>query len=82
MSYKYIQNKKCKYFPCHKIDNIKDFNCLFCYCPLYYLEDFCKGNYTYTKDGIKDCSNCNIPHTNYEYIINKIKEYSKKEVDS
>ena len=39
-----------------------DFNCLFCYCPLYALGEDCKGNFTYTVDGIKDCSNCNIPH--------------------
>ncbi|MDY3796251.1 MAG: cysteine-rich small domain-containing protein, partial [Agathobacter sp.] len=28
-SYKFFQNNKCKYFPCHK--GLTDFNCLFCY---------------------------------------------------
>ena len=48
--------------------NLEDFNCMFCYCPLYFLED-CGGNYTYIK-GIKDCSNCLIPHKpkGYDYI--------------
>ena len=35
--YKFFQNKKCEYFPCHKGIPEEDFNCLFCYCPLYTL---------------------------------------------
>ena len=30
--YKFFQNKKCEYFPCHKGIPEEDFNCLFCYC--------------------------------------------------
>ena len=54
--YKFFQNEKCEYFPCHKCENTADFNCLFCYCPLYALGDKCGGNFCYTEGGIKDCS--------------------------
>lgn len=53
----------CPYFPCHKNADPADFNCLFCYCPLYALGEDCGGNFRYTKDGIKDCSSCLLPHT-------------------
>ena len=74
-NYKFMQNTKCEFFPCHDIKDIKDFNCLFCFCPLYMLGDKCGGNFKYTKDGIKDCSDCVIPHIkdNYDYIISKLK---------
>ncbi|WP_026894048.1 cysteine-rich small domain-containing protein [Clostridiisalibacter paucivorans] len=74
-NYKFFQNKKCEYFPCHKGLKEDDFNCLFCFCPLYALKDKCGGNFDY-KDGIKDCSNCNIPHSKkgYDHIMSKIKD--------
>ena len=76
-SFSYFKNTQCQYFPCHKIKG-GNFNCLFCYCPLYALGDRCGGNFTYT-DGIKDCSNCLIPHSEngYSYIISKLAEISK-----
>ncbi len=37
--YAYFSHKKCEYFPCHKGADPEDFNCLFCYCPLYALGD-------------------------------------------
>lgn len=77
MSYKFFQNKKCEWFPCHHIDNLDNFNCMFCFCPLYDKE--CGGNYYILENGIKDCSNCLIPHTNYEYIIKKIIEFNNRE---
>ncbi len=66
MSYRYFKNDKCEYFPCHKKDT-EFFNCLFCYCPLYQYD--CKGNYT--DEGIKDCSNCLIPHAErgYDHVM-------------
>lgn len=69
-NYQFFENKQCEYYPCHKFQPI---NCLFCYCPLYYLKD-CGGNYQTLKSGIKDCSNCQLPHTEkgYDYIVNKI----------
>ena len=59
---KFFCNTNCEYYPCH--EGIEDFNCLFCYCPLYPLEN-CSGNFTMTEIGgkkIKDCSNCVFPH--------------------
>ena len=73
-NYDFFQNSACEYFPCHKCANTENFNCLFCYCPLYALGDKCGGNFTYTKDGIKDCSGCLIPHRreNYEKVMEKM----------
>jgi len=69
-NYKFFTNKKCEYYPCH---DIKEINCLFCFCPLYNLD--CGGNYTMTDNNVKDCSKCLIPHTKegYDYIIDKLK---------
>ena len=78
-NYKFVQNKKCEFFPCHKIDDPTKFNCLFCFCPLYALGNKCGGNFSYTDKGIKDCSDCTIPHDEggYEYIMSKIGEIIK-----
>lgn len=70
MSYKFFQNKECEWFPCHSTHNIENFNCLFCFCPLYLTN--CSGKYQILDNGIKDCSECLIPHYNYEHIINEI----------
>lgn len=74
--FNFFQNKNCELFPCHKTCNIENFNCLFCYCPLYFLEDKCGGNFYYTDKGIKSCINCNIPHIkdNYKLINEKLKK--------
>lgn len=71
--YKFNQNKKCEYFPCHNGVKTEDFNCLFCYCPLYMLGEDCGGNFKYAH-GIKDCSKCNMPHhrDNYNTILRKM----------
>ena len=61
-NYKFFQNTRCEYFPCHKCDEPENFNCLFCYCPLYALGENCGGNFSYTEQGIKDCSGCLRPH--------------------
>ena len=66
-NYKFFQNKKCEYFPCHQNADAESFSCLFCYCPLYALGDKCGGDFTYTKQGIKDCSNCLRPHKKENY---------------
>ncbi len=60
--YDFFQNKECEYFPCHKGVAEACFSCLFCYCPLYALEENCGGNFSYTENGIKDCSGCTRPH--------------------
>lgn len=71
MGYSFFQNRECEYFPCHKTENVNKFNCLFCYCPLYGRSD-CGGKYVILENGIKDCSNCLLPHYNYDYIIRKL----------
>ncbi|MCT4591715.1 MAG: cysteine-rich small domain-containing protein [Carboxylicivirga sp.] len=72
-NYKFSQNKKCEFFPCHKSKNTEEFNCLFCYCPLYMLKDQCGGNFKY-KNGIKDCSDCTLPHDKggYDHVMSKM----------
>ena len=75
-NYKFFNHKNCEFFPCHKTTDPENFNCLFCYCPLYALGENCGGNFRYTEKGIKDCTNCLLPHKreNYEYIISKYKD--------
>lgn len=75
-NYKFMQNKACEYFPCHKLKNEKEFNCLFCYCPLYTLKDQCGGHYVYLENGIKSCQACTKPHDKdaYEHVMKKMKE--------
>ena len=67
----------CEYFPCHKTSKPEDFNCLFCYCPLYFFDGDCGGNFVIRENGLKDCTNCMIPHSRggWDYINNKLGEY-------
>lgn len=58
----FFQNKECPYFPCHKDVKLDEFNCMFCYCPLYMLGTKCGGNYKILDNGIKDCSDCTVCH--------------------
>lgn len=78
-NYKFNQNKDCEYFPCHKVKDKENFNCLFCYCPLYALKDKCGGNFTYTDNDIKNCTDCTIPHESngYDHVMSKIGEIIK-----
>lgn len=69
-SYRYFENRECKFYPCHETDNV---NCLFCYCPLY-PKEYCPGNYKYIEvkgKMIKECSDCTFPHKeeNYDVIM-------------
>lgn len=75
-SYRFFENKDCKYFPCHK--GLTEFNCLFCYCPMYRLEH-CPGNPRYFEKNsrrIKDCSDCTFPHDpeHYDTIMQILRE--------
>jgi len=74
--YKYFQHRDCEFFPCHKTDDPDNFNCMFCYCPLYMLGDRCGGNFTFTKDGIKNCKDCLFPHLreNYDRLMARYPE--------
>ncbi len=73
--YKFVQNRECEYFPCHKGVPEEEFNCLFCYCPLYMLGNECGGNYFYNRKDVKDCSRCIKPHDKggYDYVMEKMK---------
>jgi Zn-finger protein len=80
--YNFFKNKKCKYYPCHK--NIKEMNCLFCYCPLYFINE-CGGNFKINKNGHKDCTECTLPHIpgkGYKYINKKLKEFLRGKNES
>ena len=72
--YSFFQNTNCEYFPCHQTNKTEDFNCLFCYCPLYVLGESCGGNSRYTGEGIKDCSACGIPHSKggYDFVLERL----------
>ena len=74
--YDFFQNRECEYFPCHEGADPDNFNCLFCFCPLYALGDRCSGGFTYMEQGIKDCSKCLKPHRreNFEKIMEKMPE--------
>ena len=75
-SYRYFENRACKYYPCHR--GIEEINCLFCYCPMYRFEN-CPGNPHFIEKGerrIKDCSACSFPHKaeNYDKIMQFLRE--------
>lgn len=65
--YAYFCHRRCEAFPCHKGIAEEEFNCLFCYCPLYALGSKCGGAFRYTENGIKDCSLCTFPHRRDNY---------------
>lgn len=71
--YKKFTHEKCEFFPCHKGIEKEDFNCLFCYCPLYLLGEECGGDFVMRGD-LKDCSGCRKPHdkNSYEFIQSKM----------
>ena len=75
-NYDFFQHRECEYFPCHPGADEKTFSCIFCYCPLYALGENCGGSFSYTKEGIKDCTNCLRPHRreNYEAITEALKQ--------
>jgi Zn-finger protein len=80
---KYFSNTSCTYYPCHKAADPENFNCLFCYCPLYALGEKCGGHFRYTDKGVKDCTNCTLPHDEggYEHVmahVGAVLEMAKK----
>ena len=77
-SSRFYENDKCQYYPCHK--DVKDLNCLFCYCPLYSFPE-CPGQYKYIDSNgkkVKECTDCTFPHEakNYDSIIALLSENS------
>jgi len=75
-SHKFFTNRDCQYFPCHTGVSTDVFNCLFCYCPLYVLQEACGGKFRYSDSGIKICMECDLPHAPeyYDVITAKLKE--------
>jgi Zn-finger protein len=75
----FFSHQGCEYFPCHATDSPQDFNCLFCFCPLYTLVDRCGGGFSYTAKGVKNCMDCPFPHRreNYEAVINRFPELAE-----
>jgi Zn-finger protein len=82
--FKFFANHQCRYYPCHEMtDNNEmagnnELNCLFCFCPLYFMGDKCGGRFKYNDNGVKDCHSCDLPHTleGYDIVILKLKEWS------
>ena len=74
--YSFYQHRQCELFPCHRGVPEEDFNCLFCYCPLYALGKGCGGNCRYTAKGVKSCMDCAFPHRreNYDRVIARYDE--------
>lgn len=76
---RFFANTECRFYPCHR--GIEEINCLFCYCPLYHMED-CPGNPAFIeKDGrrIKVCTDCTFPHRaeNYDAVIETLRRYRR-----
>jgi len=77
-SHAFFRNRACKYFPCHGEADPDTFNCLFCYCPLYFLDN-CGGDFRMLR-GVKDCSACLKPHQpgGYERTLERLKAELEK----
>lgn len=78
-SSRFFRNTSCAHFPCHPGADPETFNCLFCYCPLYFLPE-CIGTPRWNAKGVKDCTLCRFPHQpgNYEPVIRKLSEAIRK----
>lgn len=72
-NWKWFRNDECEFFPCHHFVDYDNFNCKFCFCPLYRFED-CGGNPTILQNGVRDCSGCTYPHDkrNHDEIIRRL----------
>ncbi len=77
--YAFVQNRACEFFPCHAGIPEADFNCLFCYCPLYALGEACGGAFRYTEAGVKSCEACAFPHRreHYDAVTSRFPELAK-----
>ena len=66
-------------FPCHEGISAEEFNCLFCYCPLYCLGPGCGGRWAYTDRGVKSCADCTFPHRreNYDAVLRRFPELQR-----
>ncbi|MHC1791583.1 cysteine-rich small domain-containing protein [Solidesulfovibrio sp.] len=78
-SHRFFRNDQCRYFPCHAGADPATFNCLFCFCPLYFLKD-CGGD-SETRHGVKDCTPCLRPHRpeGYDQILARLREEARRQ---
>ena len=56
-NYKFFTHRECEFFPCHEGADPENFNCLFCYCPLYTYEH-CPGNFRYIENNGRKIKVC------------------------
>ncbi len=80
-AFKGFTNHACPFLPCHA--GVKrEFNCLFCYCPLIAYE--CPGPYEVYTDanGLrrKNCTACSLNHDGYQASWAFIQKWLKKPV--
>ena len=80
--YRFFSHKECEFYPCHKLKTEGDLNCLFCYCPLYFID--CPGDFSLLGNGFKDCSGCLLPHEKggWERVLKILQKYSEKGKDN
>ncbi len=78
-SERFFENRECRYYPCHKGISEGSFNCLFCYCPLYFMGEDCGGDFV-LKNGVKSCINCTRPHIpeNFDEINSSLRKGLKE----
>lgn len=76
--FNYFQNVDCRFFPCHDTVPKADFNCLFCYCPLYHYAD-CGGTYRISEHNVKDCSKCTRNHDkdSWKYVVGRLRQHNE-----
>jgi Zn-finger protein len=69
-SYKFFQNKSCRFYPCHKGIAKREFSCSFCFCPIFPQREV---NAVCLVCG--PCEKCTFPHKakNYKKIIEMLK---------
>ena len=81
-THRFFQNTDCRYFPCHAVSGNQPFNCLFCFCPLYFLDN-CGGDHRMLH-GVKDCTPCLRPHRpdGYDEILARLREEATKRRES
>ena len=72
----FFRNTDCNYFPCHKTEDTENFNCMFCYCPLYHMAE-CPGTPEMLPNGVKNCTNCILPHFNYDAVVEALRKDMK-----
>ena len=78
-SHRFFRNIDCRYFPCHQVSDETSFNCLFLFLSAISGRRL-RRTFKMTAKGIKDCTDCKIPHRpeGYDYIIKKLKEANER----